>query len=246
MFLRNIQYHKTLNPKIWLPDNTMDPVVSRTIIAIAADFIDYMHSIGFKIDKKDILDIVIYGSNANYFYDKHSDIDVYILMDLDAVQEKYKDIEFFTLYKSLQHTWRRQFRLRIRGMGIDLALENVSKPKHAPGWYRSGPTYSLIRNKWIHEIVRLDSNTVREYRRRARQISYDILRQAHEIAKSGGRLDEFVRTQQKLRDDAMRENCPQPLIPETMAYKMVRGSGLFRRLLLKSSQRRATDQFNLE
>ena len=61
-----------------------------------------------------------------------------------------------------------------------------------------------------------------------------------------GRLDEFVRLQQKLRDDAMRNNCPQPLVPETMAYKMLRGSGLFRRLLMKSSQRRAVAQFKVD
>ena len=55
MFTHQIQYHKTLNPKIWMPDNTMDPAVRRVIIAIAADFIDYMHAIGFQITRKDIL-----------------------------------------------------------------------------------------------------------------------------------------------------------------------------------------------
>ena len=225
MFIHQIQYHKTLNSKIWLPDNTMDASVRRVIIAIASDFIDYMHAIGFQITRKDILDIVIYGSNANYFYDKNSDIDVYILADLDAVQEKYKEIDFFTLYKSLLHTWRRQFKLRIRGLHIDLSLENVSKPKHGPGWWRSGPAYSIIHNKWIHKLVRLDEKTLREYRRLARQRAYQVLRQAHEVMASNGRLDEFVRLQQKLRDDAMRANCPQPLVPETMAYKILRDSG---------------------
>ena len=246
MFTHKIQYHKTLNPKIWMPDNTMDPAVRRVIVSIAADFIDYMHAIGFQITRQDILDIVIYGSNANYFYDKNSDIDVYILANLDAIQEKYKDIDFFTLYKSLYHTWRRQFRLQIRGLHIDLSLENVNKPKHAPGWWRSGPAYSIIHNKWIHELVRLDEKTLREYRRLARQQVREVLAQAREVVASNGRLDEFVHLQQKLRDDAMRNNCPQPLVPETMAYKMLRGSGLFKRLLMKSSQRRATAQFKVD
>lgn len=246
MFTHQIQYHKTLNPKIWLADNTMDPLVRRTIMAIAADFIDYMHAIGFQITRQDILDIVIYGSNANYFYDKDSDIDVYILADLDAIQEKYKEIDFFTLYKSLLHTWRRQFMLHIRGLHIDLSLENVHKPKHGPGWWRSGPAYSIIHNKWIHELVRLDDKTLREYRRLARQHVSKVLTQARELVASDGRLDEFVRLQQKLRDDAMRANCPQPLVPETMAYKMLRGSGLFRRLLMTSSQRRAVSQFKVD
>ena len=246
MFTHEIQYHKTLNPKIWLSGNTMDPAVRRVIVSIAADFVDYMHAIGFRITRDDILDIVIYGSNANYFYDKNSDIDVYILMNLDAVQEKYKEIDFFTLYKSLLHTWRRQFQLHIRGLHIDLSLENVTKPKHAPGWWRSGPAYSILHNKWIHELVRLDEKTICEYRRLARQRAHEVLRQAREVIASNGRLDEFVRLQQKLRDDAMRANCPQPLVPETMAYKMVRGSGLFRRLLMKSSQRRAVSQFKVD
>lgn len=246
MFTHQIQYHKTLNPKIWLPDNTMDSAVRRTITAIAADFIDYMHAIGFQISRKDILDIVIYGSNANYFYDKNSDIDVYILADLDAIQEKYKEIDFFTLYKSLLHTWGRQFKLQIRGLHIDLSLENVNKPKHAPGWWRSGPAYSIIHNKWIHELVRVDEKILREYRRLARQRVHEVLRQAREVVASNGRLDEFVHLQQKLRDDAMRNNCPQPLVPETMAYKMLRGSGLFRRLLMTSSQRRAVAQFKVD
>ena len=224
----------------------MDPAVRRALMAIAADYMDYMHAIGFQITRADILDIVVYGSNANYFYDKNSDIDVYILANLDAIQEKYKEIDFFTLYKSLLHTWARQFRLRIHGLHVDLSLENISKPKHAPGWWRSGPAYSVIYNKWIHELVKLDPKTVREYRRLARQHVHAILCQAQEIVASGGRLDEFVHMQQKLRDDAMRENCSQPLIPETMAYKMVRNSGLFRRLLMTSSQRRAVSQFKVD
>jgi hypothetical protein len=246
MFTSQIQYHKTLNPKIWLPDNTMDPAVRRVIISIAADFIDYMHAIGFQINRNDILDIVIYGSNANYFYDKSSDIDVYILANLDDIQEKYKEIDFFTLYKSLLHTWRRQFKLQIHGLHIDLSLENVNKPKHGPGWWRSGPAYSIIHNKWIHKLVRLDEKTIREYRRLARQKAKEILNQAHKVIASNGRLDEFVHHQQKLRDDAMRNNCPQPLVPETMAYKMLRGSGLFRRLLMTSSQLRAIAQFKVD
>lgn len=224
----------------------MDPVVRRVIISIAMDFIDYMGAIGFQISRSDILDIVIYGSNANYFYDKGSDIDVYILANLDAVQEKYKEIDFFTLYKSLLHTWRRQFKLRIRGLRIDLSLENITKPKHGPGWWRSGPAYSIIHNKWIHPLVRLDQETLRMYRRRAKQHVRTVLHQAREVVANDGRLDEFVRLQQKLRDDAMRNNCPQPLVPETMAYKMLRGSGLFRRLLMKSSQRRAVAQFKVD
>ena len=244
--MREIQYHKTLNSKIWLPDNTMNPLVRRTIVAIAADFIDYMHAIGFQITRKDILDVVIYGSNANYFYDKHSDIDIYILANLDEIQEKYKEIDFFTLYKSLLHTWSRQFQLHIRGLNIDLSLENVSKPKHGPGWWRSGPAYSIIYNRWIHELVRLDKKTLREYRQKARQRVHEVLCQARELVVSNGRLDEFVHLQQKLRDDAMRANCPQPLVPETMAYKMLRGSGLFWRLLKTSSQRRAVAQFNVD
>lgn len=246
MFIHKIKYHKNLNPKIWLADNTMDPAVRRAIVAIAADFIDYMHAIGFQITRQDILDIVIYGSNANYFYDKNSDIDVYILADLDAIQEKYKEIDFFTLYKSLYHTWRRQFKLQIRGLSIDLSLENIHKPKHAPGWWRSGPAYSVMHNKWIHELVRLDEKTLREYQRLATQQVRVVLNQARELVANGGRLDEFVRLQQKLRDDAMRNNCPQPLVPETMAYKMLRGSGLFTRLLITSSQRRAVEQFKVD
>ena len=101
MFTHKIQYHKTLNPKIWLPDNTMDPAVRRVLASIAADFMDYMHAIGFQITRNDILDIVIYGSNANYFYDKNSDIDVYILANLDAVQEKYKELDYIFEMKQL-------------------------------------------------------------------------------------------------------------------------------------------------
>ena len=63
---------------------------------------------------------------------------------------------------------------------------------------------------------------------------------------SNGRLDEVVRLQQKLRDDAMRNNCQQPLVPETMAYKMLRESGLFRRLLMASAQPRAVTQFKVD
>lgn len=246
MLMREIKYHKTLNPKIWLPNNTMDPAVARTLRAVALDYVDYMRAIGFPMDRKNIREIFVYGSNANFFYDKNSDIDVCIVADLTDVLEMMKNVDFFTLYKSLLHTWHRQFALSIRGLGIDLSLEHVDKPKNDPDWYRSGPAYSVISNTWVHPLERLSDATIREYRERGREIANNILREARAVAESGGRLDEFVRLQQKLRDDSMRANYQQPITPETIAFKMVRNTGLFIKLLRESSQRRAKKQFRVD
>ena len=246
MFMREIEYHKTLNPKIWLPDGTMDRAVARTLVAVAMDYVDYMHAIGFPIDRTDVREIFVFGGIANYFYDKNSDIDVCILADLTNIKKKLDGIDFFTFYKSLLHTWRRQFQLSIRGLGIDLSLEDTNTPKNEPDWYRSGPSYSVITNTWIHAPQRLSPETLREYRRRAKQIAQNIIREAHKIAANGGRLDEFVHLQQKLRDDSMRANYMQPITPETMAFKMVRNTGLFIKLLRESSQRRAVKQFRVD
>ena len=246
MFIRKIRYHKTLNPKIWSADGSLKPEVRNSIITIVTDFIDYMHSIGFKITNKDILDIVIHGSNANYFYDKKSDIDIYILMDLDTIQEKYKELNFFTIYMSLFHTWCRQSNLKICGLGIDLCLKNVNKPLFAYGGWCWGAAYSVIHNKWINELVRLDKKTLHEYQRIAWKRAREILRQARKVIAYNGRLDDFVRQQYKLHTFAATENPLQPLVPETMAHKMVRHSGLFWRFMTTASQRRAVEQFGVD
>ena len=244
--MHKIRYHKTLNPKIWSVDGSLNPNVRQSIITIATDFIDYMHSIGFEVSNKDILDIVIHGSNANYFYDKKSDIDIYILMDLDAIQEKYKELNFFTIYMSLFHTWCRQHNLRICGLGIDLCLKNVNKPLFADVGWCWGSAYSVIHNKWINELVCLDKKTFRKYQRIARKRAREILRQARKVIAYNGRLDEFVRQQYKLHTVTAMENHLQPLVPETMAQKMVRHSGLFWRFMTTTAQRRAVEQFGVD
>ena len=147
---------------------------------------------------------------------------------------------------SLFHTWCRKYNLQICGLGIDLCLKNANQPQFKFGNWRFGAAYSIIYNKWVNELVRLDKKTFRKYHRIAQKRAYEILRQARKVIAYNGRLDDFVQQQQKLRIIAIRENPLQPLVPETMAYKMVRNSGLFWRFMTTASQRRAVEQFGVD
>ena len=71
-----VKFHTQLNPRIWGADEHLLPEVREKLLAIAADFKEFL---GLDLEVKDI---TISGSNAAYTYTDHSDIDLHLVTDL--------------------------------------------------------------------------------------------------------------------------------------------------------------------
>ena len=72
--------HDKLNPALWQGEDLL-PDVKSALVKIAEDFKKYI-DIPF-----DVEDLVITGGQVSYYYTKHSDLDLHLVVDFDSVRE---------------------------------------------------------------------------------------------------------------------------------------------------------------
>lgn len=128
-----------LNPKIW-PDGKLDPLVRKKLIEIARAFEEF---VGVDLPVKDY---TITGSNANYTWTKHSDLDLHIIIPGQA------DDAARELYSSKKTLWGDQHDITIRGLPVECYIQGDAEPHHSTG------VYSLVQNKWLVEPKKVKPN----------------------------------------------------------------------------------------
>jgi len=125
------QLHSTLNPKLWRGDQ-LRPEVRKALIRIANDFKKFI-DIPFTVE-----DLVVTGSNANYNYTEHSDLDLHLIVDFGNVE---CDREAEELFDTKRHLYKRQYSISIRDIPVELYVENSADPV-------KGAVYSIKTNSW--------------------------------------------------------------------------------------------------
>ncbi len=128
-----------LNPKIW-PDGKLDPLVRKKLIEIARAFEEF---VGVDLPVKDY---TITGSNANYTWTKHSDLDLHLIIPGQA------DDAARELYSSKKTLWGDQHVITIRGLPVECYIQGDAEPHHSTG------VYSLVQNKWLVEPKKVKPN----------------------------------------------------------------------------------------
>ena len=88
-----------------------------------------------------IIDIIVSGSQANYNYSKHSDIDLHLVVDYSTVQ---CDLAVDELFKTKRDLWREEHDIDIHGIPVEVYVEDIHKPAVSS-------TFSLLKNSWIKE-----------------------------------------------------------------------------------------------
>jgi len=127
-----VTVNKQLNPKIW-QDGALDPQVREKLIQIAKAFEKF---VGVDLE---VIDYTITGSNANYTWTKHSDLDLHIIIPGQA------DDASRELYSSKKTLWGDQHDITIRGLPVECYIQGKDEPHHSTG------VYSLVQNKWLVE-----------------------------------------------------------------------------------------------
>jgi len=146
----NIDYklHDQLNPKIW-NNYVLRPDVRLASMKIALEFYKFL-----QVDIK-IVDVVISGSQANYNYTEHSDLDLHLIVDYSQVQCEYPVDELFDTKRLL---WKEQHDITIHNIPVELYVEDTANPAVSS-------SYSIIKDQWIDEpkkqIKNIDNNRVR-------------------------------------------------------------------------------------
>jgi len=145
--------HKELNPRLWDHDE-LKPEVQVALLRIAREFWKFL-----EIDTK-ITDIVISGSQANYNYTSHSDIDLHLIVPMKDIQ---CDEPIEALFDTKRKLWKAKHTIDIYGIPVECYAEDADRPAISS-------CYSLLHNRWIREP---DHSRV-EYNRQQVEHSVDV------------------------------------------------------------------------
>lgn len=162
-------YHDKLEPRIWNPDTSINLLVQNSLMMIAWSYIAFLQQNGFPFDDSDICDVIVHGSTSNYYYDNTSDIDLCIVANFEHLYSTFPPINLNVVLRSMLMIWKRNFKLRVAGRGVDITIVDVANPQYIEGRHKVGGEYSLMHEKWIKQSVRLSDTELRTMRRVARK-----------------------------------------------------------------------------
>jgi hypothetical protein len=215
-----VKFHRRLNPRIWGRDEHLLPEVRDKLLAIAADFQEFLG-----VEDLDVKDITISGSNAAYSYTKNSDIDLHLIVampDNPVYQE---------LFNAKKYQYNDEHNIKIGGADVELYVQPADQTHISQG------VYSIKDNKWIsipqRKRAQVDDVCVRD-----KVASLDA--RIHSAVRSKN-LEAVTRLWDKIK--AMRKigleqhgefGC------ENIAFKMLRNSGCIK--LLKDTKTALEDR----
>ena len=228
-----IRKHNHLEPKIWTTNNTLYPESREMFLSIAWAFIDNVRCrMGLEIYNSDVKDIFVYGSIANYFYNKKSDVDICILLDMDSVKAKNPERNVEQDLTMFYYNWAMTHHCNIYGRKVDISYEKVNSDR-AKGHYRTGAMYSLIKNDWIYAPVIISDAEFHDITSKAKSIYKKIVKDYKVVKKNGFIRDEIETLYKNIyhsKNTAHDENITQPVTPMYIAFRKVRNRGIIDRL----------------
>ena len=127
-----VTVNRQLNPKIWNGDE-LDLEVSAKLEQIAEAFVKF---IGIDLA---VTDYTITGSNANYTWTEHSDLDLHIIVKgtvTDAERE---------LYNAKKALWAEQHTITVKGLPVECYVQGEQEEHHSTG------VFSIAKDRWLVE-----------------------------------------------------------------------------------------------
>jgi hypothetical protein len=134
------QVHQTLNPVLWDGKELKKPV-QIALLRIAKAYWQFL-GIDTRID-----DVLVTGSQANYNYSRHSDIDLHLVVDYNSVE---CDMAIDDLFKTKRDLWKLEHDIDIHGIPVEVYVEDLNKPAVSA-------TYSIVKNQWIKPPAKIDA-----------------------------------------------------------------------------------------
>ena len=127
-----VTVNRRLNPKLW-HNGKLDLEVSAKLQDIAEAFEKF---IGIELA---VTDYTITGSNANYTWTEHSDLDLHLIVKgtvTDAERE---------LYNAKKALWAEQHTITVKGLPVECYVQGEQEEHHSTG------VYSLVKDAWLVE-----------------------------------------------------------------------------------------------
>ena len=215
-----VKFHRRLNPRIWGRDEHLLPAVRERLLAIAADFQEFLG-----VEDLDIQDITISGSNAAYSYTKNSDIDLHLVVGMPD------DPIYQELFTAKKYQYNDEHNIRIGGADVELYVQPADQAHHSQG------IYSVRDSEWRQvpqrKRAQIDDACVRD------KVA-DLDARIHAAVKSHN-LEAISTLWNKIK--AMRQSGLEQhgeFGCENISFKMLRNSGCIQ--LLKDAMTAQKDQ----
>jgi hypothetical protein len=190
-----LQYHNTLNPKIWQNSRLKDEVRGKLIqIADAwAKFANIPNSL--------IVDIIITGGNVNYNYTDQSDIDLHLVIDRNQFNPDRQLTDDYLQDKKILWTLSHND-LHIYGYPVELYAQDVAETPHS-----GQGVYSIMHDEWIQQPQNLGINFARNYYLQKKVKFYkDLIDKMISQNATDGTLDMIKQKIRKMRGDSIAKN----------------------------------------
>ena len=113
-----LQYHEELNPSIWNGFELKDDVRNK-LIEIGNTWITWAN-----IPIEAVKEMILVGGNANYNYTPHSDIDLHILVDIDAIPNCPDFIDDYL--KDKKQLWSLTHDIQIHGNDVEIYAQDMN------------------------------------------------------------------------------------------------------------------------
>lgn len=243
-----IKLQKYLDRKIWDKEDNIKSDVSDMLLSIAWAYIDYIRNeYDMPIYNSDIADIFVFGSITQLFYDKQSDIDVCIVLNLNRVEKQFPNLNIQKTLKLYYYDWAMVHICKVYGRKIDLNFQDVKEPEHN-GRYRRGPIYSLITKSWVFRPSPLSKKELKQIEDQANIIYKQILQDYKTVKRNGFKLDEINRLYNNIiasKRHSAEENPDIIINPVYMAIREFKHNGYIKKLRNKAVQQE-TDKYVLK
>jgi hypothetical protein len=140
-----LQYHEELNPSIWDGFELKDDVRNK-LIEIGRTWVTWAN-----IPVEAVKEMILVGGNANYNYTPHSDIDLHILVDTDAIPNCPDFIDDYL--KDKKQLWSLTHDIKIHGNDVEIYAQDMND-----GFAKDQGVFSVTDNHWIAEPVHQEVN----------------------------------------------------------------------------------------
>jgi hypothetical protein len=215
MMLKEYETQSTLNPMLW-DGTSLKAGLNKKFIHIAKAFYDFLEI------EAPILDIILIGSNANYNWTKHSDIDLHVVIDYQSVNKNLHLVKNYMMAK--KSLWNANYPLTFKGMAIELYAQDWNDKLHS-----TVGQYSLIKAEWIKQpsskTVSIDDDIIDE---KARPIEYQIDELKPTDPKLRVKIENILLHLRRMRQTGLEAEGEYSV--ENLAYKKIRNSGRLERL----------------
>ena len=215
MILTEYELQKTLNPKLW-SGTQLKPKLHAAFMKIANHFYDFLEI------NVPIQDVILIGSNANYNWTNHSDVDLHVVINFAEIGDNRHLVEnYLHAKKSL---WNNNYPLEYRGLPIELYAQDSNDNLHS-----TVGIYSIQNEKWIqkpsYQNISIDNEAISQ---KAQPYEYEIDKLKSNDPALTTKIKNILQRLKKLRQSGLEVQGEFAL--ENLAFKYLRNKGYIARL----------------